>query len=219
MRSVALLRRPEDLVAARLAVRLGDATALAVAPEGDDIKKLLAGSGARRAIRLWDEALEGVDYLGVALALAGAIRALGGTDVVVCGDSGSGAVGPALAERLGWPHLGRVLDAWEESGKLFARRRGATGLRKLAAAPPAVLCLAPDPSLTLSDGELAVDSWTLTDAALTAAELSYRRSFRPRPGQGPKGEPRRFASVASLVERLRADGMVPEVEGKADGEG
>jgi electron transfer flavoprotein beta subunit len=211
MRTVALLRRASDLAAARLAVRLGDAVALAVAPEGDEVQKLLAGSGARRALRLWDEALEGVDYLGVALALAGAVRALGDVNVVVCGDAGTGAVGPALAERLGWPHLGRVLDAWVETDKLFARRRATTGLRKLAAAPPAVLCVADDGPAEPS-GEIApsttIENWTLADAKLTAAELSYRRSFRPQPGEGPKRAPLRFADVASLYQRLRDDGLV-----------
>jgi electron transfer flavoprotein beta subunit len=207
MRTVALLRRASDLAAARLAVRLGDAVALAVAPEGDEVQKLLAGSGARRALRLWDEALEGADYLGVALALAGAVRALGDVSVVVCGDAGTGAVGPALAERLGWPHLGRVLDSWVEDDKLFARRRATTGLRKLAAVPPAVLCIADEAPVEPS-GEVAVEPWTLADAKLTAAELSYRRSFRPQPAEGPKRAPLRFGDAVSLYQRLRDDGLV-----------
>lgn len=211
MRTVALLHRASDLAAARLAVRLGDAVALAVAPESEEVLELLAGSGARRAVRLWDEAMEGVDYLGVALALAGAVRALGEVSLVVCGDAGSAAVGPALAERLGWPHLGRVLDAWVENDKLFARRRATNGLRKLAAVPPAVLCVADEAPVEPS-GEIAqlktIESWTLAEANLTAAELSYRRTFRPQPGEGPKTAPRRFADVASLLARLRADGLV-----------
>lgn len=210
MRAVALVHRPSDLPAARLAARLGDVIALAVAPDGDDIRKLLASSGARRAVRLWDEALEGVDYLGVALALAGAVRTLGDVEVVVCGDAGSAAVGPALAERLGWPHLGRVLDAWQEKDKLFARRRSAGELHKLAAAPPAVLCVAEDATADGDGGSCDVESWTLAQASLTAAELSYRRSFRPHPAEGPheKPAPRRFSDVKSLLERLRADGLV-----------
>jgi electron transfer flavoprotein alpha/beta subunit len=211
MRTAALLHRPADLAAVRLAARLGDALVLAVAPDNDEVRKLLAGSGARRAVRLWDEALDGVDYLGVALALAGAVRKLGDVQVVVCGDSGTAAVGPALAERLGWPHLGRVHDAWMEKDRLHVRRRGTEGLRKLAAAPPALLCLADD-GVTHSpgepSGEIAVEGWTLSDASLTAAELSYRRSFRPQPAEGPKAVPRRFADVPSLLARLRADGLV-----------
>lgn len=207
MRTVALLHRPSDLPAAKLAVRLGDAIALAVAPDGDEIKKLLAGSGARRAVRLWDEALEGVDYLGVALALAGAVKALGDIQVVVCGDGGSAAVGPALAERLGWPHLGRVLDAWIEKDRLYARRRTPGELRKLSALPPAVLCVADEGAVELS-GQLEVEGWTLAEAQLTAAELSYRRSFRPVAAEGPKHQPRRFPDVPSLVQRLKADGLV-----------
>jgi electron transfer flavoprotein beta subunit len=208
MRTVALLKRPSDLCAAKLAVRLGDAVVISVAPDGDAVRALLSGSGARRAIRLWDDAIDGVDYLGVALALAGAIRALGDVDLVVCGDEGTAAVGPALAERLGWPHLGRVLDVWVEDQKVFARRRAQNGLRKMVSAPPAVLCVAEDPSLTASAGELAIDSWTLEEAKLTAAELGYRKSFRPQRKDGNQREPHKFADVSALVARLRADGLV-----------
>jgi electron transfer flavoprotein alpha/beta subunit len=210
MRTVALVRRASDVVAARLATRLGESVVLAAAPDGDELRALLSGSGAGRAVRLWDEALEGVDYLGVALALAGAVRTLGNIDVVVCADGGTGAVGPALAERLGWPHLGRVLDAWLEGDRLFARRRGPSGLTKLAAAPPAVLCVAEEPPAPLADGnsDLKIDQWSLSDASLTAAELTYRRSFRPRPVEGPEARPHKFADVAALVGRLRADGLV-----------
>jgi electron transfer flavoprotein alpha/beta subunit len=208
MRTVALLRRPADLPAARLAVRLGDAIALSVAPDSDEIKQLLGSSGAHRAVRLWDEALEGVDYLGVALALAGALKALGDVQLVVCGDAGTAAVGPALAERLGWPHLGRVLDAWVEKDRLYARRRVPGELRKLSALPPAVLCVADDGATGVPEGSVDVESWTLAQASLTAAELSYRRSFRPMPAEGPKRQPRRFPDVPSLLARLRADGLV-----------
>jgi electron transfer flavoprotein beta subunit len=208
MRAVALLKRPSDLAAAKLAARLGDAIAISVAPDGEEVRALLSGSGAQKAIRLWDDAIDGVDYLGVALALAGAIRAVGDVDVVVCGDGGTAAVGPALAERLGWPHVGRVLDGWVEEGKVFARRRAQTGLRKLSAAPPALLCVAEDPSLTAAKGELAIESWTLEEAKLTAAELGYRKSFRPQPEAERKAEPHKFSDVKTLLERLRADGVV-----------
>ena len=208
MRAVALVRRANDVVAARLATRLGDSVALAAAPDSVEVRALLSGCGAGRAIRLWDDALDGVDYLGVALALAGAVRALGAIDVVVCADGGSGAVGPALAERLGWPHLGRVLDAWMENDRLLARRRGATGLTKLAVAPPAVLCVAEEAPAAATGGSLVIEPWTLADASLTAAELTYRRSFRPRPVEGPTQKPRQFGDVAALLARLRADGLV-----------
>jgi len=208
MRVAALIRRPGDLVAAKLATRLGDTVALAVAPDGDEVRAVLSSSGAGRALRLWDEALDGVDYLGVALALAGAIKTIGAIDVVVCADGGSAAVGPALAERLGWPHLGRVLDAWFEQDRLFARRRGAKGLHKLATNPPAVLCVSESAAMLPTTGELKIDEWSLADASLNAAGISYRRSFRPLKTEGPRAQPHRFDDVAQLAERLRADGLV-----------
>jgi electron transfer flavoprotein beta subunit len=210
MQVVALIHHSRDLVAARLAKRLGEVTAVAVAPEEPQVLSALSATGAERTLRLWDEALEGVDYLGTALALAGAVRALGKVQVVVCADGGTAAVGPAVAERLGWPHLGRVVDAAVENGRLVAKRRIGNSMRKLAAAPPAVLCVSEEPMgpLTAAAGDLKLETWSLADAALTAAELTYRRSFRPQPAEGPTGEARRFANIDELVARLRADGLV-----------
>jgi electron transfer flavoprotein beta subunit len=210
MQVVALIHHPRDLVAARLAARLGSVTALAVAPEEPEVRTALSAARAERALRLWDEALEGVDYLGTALALAGAVRALNEVQVVVCADGGTAAVGPAVAERLGWPHLGRVVDATLDNGRLVAKRRVGNSMRKLAASPPAVLCVSEEPMslMPAASGDLKLETWSLADAALTAAELTYRRSFRPQPAQGPTGEPRRFASIDELVARLRADGLV-----------
>ena len=48
-------------------------------------------------------------------------------------------------------------------------------------------------------------------ASLTAAELSYRRSFRAQPAQGPKNVPRRFADAPSLLERVRLPAL-PQVQ-------
>jgi electron transfer flavoprotein alpha/beta subunit len=219
MRAIALVHRAADRAAVRVALTLGETTLVAVAPPSAECETLLAAGraqGAVRAIRLWDPSLESTDYLGTALTLASTVKALGELTaaasavptVIVCGDRGDGAVGPAVAERLSLPHLGRVLGATVDNGKVIARRRTSTGVRLYAGTPPVVLCVVDDAGPPLEKGSGAIDVWSLADAGLTQAELSYRRRFLPQQGNGPEGRPRLFADAAALAARLRADGVV-----------
>lgn len=69
--------------------------------------------GADHGVLIDDEALEGGDSLGVAKALAAAIRELA-PDMVLCGrraiDYDLGQRGPMVAELLGWPHVGPAVS-------------------------------------------------------------------------------------------------------------
>ncbi|HZS37549.1 MAG TPA: hypothetical protein VFF06_12020 [Polyangia bacterium] len=230
MRGLALIRRPADLVAVRASVALGETSALAVLPAGDAADELLGqacAAGAVRAVRLWDDALESTDYLGVAIALAAATRALAGDlasppAVVWCGERGRGAVGPALAERLQLPHLGAVLGASSVEGsedRLVVRRRSGTVVRLYAGSAPAVLCVAEarvsverpekDPAREPAEKPAReIEVWNLERAGLNPAELSYRRRFRPYPEGGPTRAPLKFADARELAARLRADGLI-----------
>jgi electron transfer flavoprotein beta subunit len=67
--------------------------------------------GADRAIRVWDEALEGADTLATARVLAAVVEREA-PDLVLCGvqssDMAGGATGAALAGFLGLPHVAVV---------------------------------------------------------------------------------------------------------------
>lgn len=67
--------------------------------------------GADRALRIWDESLEGADVLAVARILAAAVERES-PDLVLCGvqssDAVNGATGVALAGYLGLPHVAVV---------------------------------------------------------------------------------------------------------------
>jgi electron transfer flavoprotein alpha/beta subunit len=68
--------------------------------------------GATRAIRLWDDSLEKASYRGVARVLSQAAGKLEPSLVLAGARSarwGHGIVGPAMARRLGWPHLSGAL--------------------------------------------------------------------------------------------------------------
>lgn len=220
-RVVALVHRASELPLVRLGVSLGETTVVAVAPPGDAIEAVLSEArrlGAARTVQLWDAAVESTDYLGVAYALAATVRTLLGGDlagnpaVVLAGDDGRGAVGPAVAERLSVPHLGDVIGASMMEARVVARRHSGAVVRLYAARPTVVLCVCTgDVSANASANPNAsgsTESWTLQQAGLTGAELAYRKRFRPQWAPGPTPSPRLFKDVPALVERLRADGVL-----------
>jgi electron transfer flavoprotein beta subunit len=85
--------------------------------------------GADRAALVTGEALPMTDEVAVARLLRAAIARLGPFDAVLCGkqgtDNDSGELGPALAECLGWPHVGAVtkLELALDGLSLRANRR------------------------------------------------------------------------------------------------
>ena len=85
--------------------------------------------GADRAIRVWDETLEGVDALAVARVLA-AVASAEQPDLILCGvqssDAASAATGVALAGLLGIAHVA-VVDAIERDGERLCVRRQLEG--------------------------------------------------------------------------------------------
>jgi electron transfer flavoprotein alpha/beta subunit len=221
MRAVALVRRLADLGLIRAAAGLGQVTALAALPDGPEARALLAAAraaGATRRVRLWEPALDSADYLGVAWALAAAVRAVVGEltaapTVILAGDRDRGAVGPAIAERLGLPLLGQVLSVELRDGRVVARRRARGMVRTFAVAAPALVCLplsagAALPAVTDEAGT-EIESWSLTKVGISAAELAHRRRFAPTPAIGPTAHPLELADATALVARLREDGLLP----------
>lgn len=92
--------------------------------------------GADHGIHITDDGLDGVDELTTARIIAGAIKSRG-FDLVLAGkhaiDYDSGQLGPALAEYLGWPHVGAVV-AIEWAGDL----KSATVRRRIEGAEEVV---------------------------------------------------------------------------------
>jgi hypothetical protein len=96
--------------------RGADAIAIAVGParREDRVLAMALRAGCARALRVWDDGLEDLDYLGLAEVLAAAAKDVGAT-IVVCGDRSVdervGALGPAVAEVLGVAHVSGVIAA------------------------------------------------------------------------------------------------------------
>ncbi len=114
-------------------------------PESEEpILRQLLAAGAKRALRVWDPALAAVDYHGVARVLAAAVKRYG-FDLVLAGDrsddEAQGAVGPAVAEALGVPHLTAALDLRIEDGAAHVTRRDAGAVRTLKLPLPAAVAI------------------------------------------------------------------------------
>ena len=129
---------PFDEFSVELAVQLkekrkdvSEVVALIVGPDkAAEALRVALAMGADRGIHVSDPALETKDELFHAAVVAAAIaKEAEPFDLVVTGkyniDLDAGAVGPALAEYLGWPHVGATtgLEIADDGGSFVARRR------------------------------------------------------------------------------------------------
>jgi electron transfer flavoprotein alpha/beta subunit len=227
----ALIEDARDLPLVSIGRGLGEVFALSVGPppDADDPLARALALGATRAARVWEPALAGVDYLGIAHVLACAVRQLAertapadGTAVVVpvvvlAADRGRGAIGPALAERLAVPHLGAVHGIEIADGQIVVERLCGDELRRFCGSPPAVLVCAVDAvhvvaATAATDGR-QVERLDLAMLQITAPELLYRRRFRPTAGATSMRRPHVVSNVEVLSDRLARDGLWPVPEG------
>ena len=227
----ALIEDARDLGLLAIASPLGEVVAVHACAEADAARGnealLAAGQhGASRAVRISDVVLTGVDYLAVAHVLACAVRHLceGRPDalvIVLSGDRGRGAVGPAVAERLAVPHLGSVRQIELKEDRLVVDRLCGAELRRYAGVPPIVLACSLPSKLAADDAAkapLSIEVLTLDTLQITAPELQYRRRFRPAEGGVPRPRPHLVSSVETLGDRLVRDGLWPVPSRKDEGE-
>lgn len=140
-----------DEIAIEQALRLrelagGTVTAVTAGPRkaADAARRALA-MGADAALHVDDPALAEADGFGVARALAAAISAAGGADLVLCGrvsgDVEAGLVGPAVAELLGVPQVMSVVELALGAGGTSLRvgRQIERGVEVLEVPLPAVI--------------------------------------------------------------------------------
>lgn len=219
---------------ARLAARLGECTAVAVAPDAL-AKKLLEEArrdGATQLIQIWDDSLAELEReplsreLMQTAVLAALARKLELRFFVVP-ETSYGWLGPALAEELDLPHLSAVLQAEVEPqtaapgedpknlSNLLVRRRCLQGVQKLRGPCVGVLCLLPgemratEAGKTGAGDDFTVDKWDLARLGLGPVDLPrpLLRLVVPERRQELRG--RTFDSMAALAERLRQDGLSP----------
>lgn len=217
---------------ARLATRLGECTAVAVAADVT-AKKLLDEArrdGATQLIQIWDDSLAELEReplsreLMQTAVLAALARKLELRFFVVP-ETSYGWLGPALAEELDLPHLSAVLQAAidpeaassedKNSANLTVRRRCLQGVQKLRGPSVGVLCLLPEQvrpaaaAKTAASDEMVVDKWDLARLGLGPVDLPrpLLRLVVPERRQELRG--RTFENMLALAERLRQDGLSP----------
>jgi len=153
---VKLVADPFDEFGIELAVQLkekrsdvSEVVALTLGPDkASEALRVALAMGADKGIHLNDPAFESKNELFAAFVMSEAIKKdADGFDLVVCGkyniDLDAGAVGPALAEFLGWPHVGAVTGLEiADDGKRFTARRRIEGAEEVVECDlPAVLTI------------------------------------------------------------------------------
>jgi electron transfer flavoprotein beta subunit len=143
---------PWDEYAAEEAILLGDrydAESVAIsmgAPEAVDALKHALAMGVGAAALVDTAGLTGGDLFTTAAALAAAVKAQGGVDLVLTGkqsvDDNSGAVFAGVASKLGWPLVTGVSKITDVSdGRITVERLVEGGQETVSVPLPAVLSL------------------------------------------------------------------------------
>jgi electron transfer flavoprotein beta subunit len=204
--------------------------AVTVAPESADeaLRKCLA-KGADRAIRLWDESVQGSDPIAIARILAAAAKAES-ADLVFAGvqssDHSFASTGIAIAAFLGWPYAAVVSSlTYSPGAKSAVFRRELEGglLHEVEIQCPAVLTIqlginTPRYASLRSIKQAAakpIEVKSLADLALAAGDVGeagshsrVRRMYIPDKGRAQliEGDAAEQAKrLAEIIRELKGD--------------
>jgi electron transfer flavoprotein beta subunit len=202
-----------------------EVVAVSVGPEEVDesLRKCLA-KGADRAVRIWDETIEGSDSIAIARVLAGAA----GREVpdllfagVQSSDQSFASTGIAIAGLLGWPHAAVVSAlSYSPGAKTAVLRRELEGglLHEIEIQCPAVLTIqlginTPRYASLRSIKQAAakpIEVLSLADVGLNTGDVGeagslsrVRRMYIPERGRAQLIEGDAAAQAARLAEIIR----------------
>jgi electron transfer flavoprotein beta subunit len=180
---------PFDLFTLEMAVQLkkeysGSITALTMGPRiSEEVLWDALAIGADRAVLLSDPRFAASDTLATSYVLGRGIRKIGHFDLILCGmettDSGTGQVGPQLAEELNVPHVAGV-EKLERKENLFRVERVSDGFREiLEVSSPGLFAVSSKmtvrlPSLVdIEDAftKFSIECWNLEDIKADATKV------------------------------------------------
>ena len=190
----------------------------------ESLRKCLA-KGADRAIRVWDDAIEGSDAIAIGRILA-AVAKKESPDMVFAGvqssDQAHSSTGISTAAYLDWPHAAVVADLqYKPGGKTAVIRRELEGgmLQEVEINCPAVLTI----QLGINKPRYAslrgikqaaakpIEEVSLADIGLTAAEVGsdssmsrVRRMYVPAKGRAQMIEGTIAEQAARIIEIIKA---------------
>jgi electron transfer flavoprotein beta subunit len=216
-------------IEAALQLKGDDDTLIAISmglPQADDALREALAMGCDEAFLICDNAFEDADITVTTSILVAAILKLGGADLIVTGhqsaDTGSGQIGPRLAEALGYAQVTDVSAMSTEDGVLQATRRWGTGEAAYAtveAVLPAVVTVTPEAfppryahgaRIMSAYRDWDVPVWDMAylglDEAALAPLLAFRREGFPPPlevGERFHGDPADVAQEAVMALKLQ----------------
>jgi electron transfer flavoprotein beta subunit len=221
---------PFDSYALEEGVRLkeksgGKVTAISMGPsQAVAMLKEAISLGADEAILLSDGAFAGSDTWATAYTLAGAVKKLGQTDLVICGrqstDGDTAQVGPEMAEMLGISFVAYVGQIEEiGNGQMRVKRMIDEGHEVILSPLPAVITVTKEinvprlPSLRgiAKSKSAKIPVWTVRDLGLNPDKVGLNGSFtrvvniftpkRERKAEILEGEAE--AQVSCLISKLK----------------
>ncbi len=192
--------------------------------EADEALRKCLAKGADRAIRVWDDAIEGSDSIAIARVLA-AVAKREAPDMLFAGvqssDQAFASTGIATAAFLGWPHAAVVSSlTYTPGAKSAVLRRELEGglLHEVQIQCPAVLTIqlginTPRYASLRSIKQAAakpIEVWSLADLGLSAADVGeagslsrVRRMYVPDKGRAELIEGDAAQQAARLAEIIR----------------
>lgn len=201
-----------------LALALGRPSRIAVlctGPVEHDV--LLAdalGRGADRALRISFGNLDEIDPVGVATLLAAGAKHVG-FDLILTGDrsqdGAQGFMGPAVAELLKLPHLGRVRRAMLQDGELQAETIEGSSIRTYDVPMPALLCVSTPPQTVPVDrprGTTPLELLSPNAIGLGPHELRNREPWGRLLTARAKRSATPTRDAGELIVKLRAEGLI-----------
>jgi electron transfer flavoprotein alpha/beta subunit len=230
-----LREREQAALAAALTLRaesraIVSAIALGPARREDRVLATALRAGCDRAIRVYDNQVSGLDYLGTAHILAATARHVG-YDVLLCGerseDERQGAIGAAVAEVLGIPHVTGAHDVRLDGESAVVTRRAGRRVQRLRLRWPGLITIARfgrRPSVVPEESAderaldrdpphraplAAIEEVDLATLGLDARELTHRAQFLgfARPVR-TLHQSTMLRSARDLVARLGADRLL-----------
>lgn len=174
-------------------------TVLTAGPEkaGEAIRKALS-MGADKGVHLLDEGLHGSDMVQTGWALARALGAVEGTDLVITGNAASdgtgGAIPAIIAEYLGLPQLTHMRTLVIEGDKISGERETDEGVLRVEATLPAVVSVHEkinEPRFPSFKGIMAakkkeVTTMTLADIGVESDEVGLANAVSKVQSSTPK---------------------------------
>jgi len=175
--------------AIRIKEKIGNVEILTVTVTSEDAKTVLREAlamGADKAYMVMDPSFKDVDTLGTAYILAEAIKKIGASDLVLCGetslDSFSGLVSSRLAELLELAHVSSVRKVSVEGDAVIAERALEDSIETVKVKMPALISVTreinqpriPSLMMIMKASKKEIVTWTATDLKLQKEKLDAK---------------------------------------------